>query len=251
MSNESHVEELIAWYVLGTLSPSERVTVEAHLATCAHCRGLVAEIEGAAQMLPQMIEPVTPSPQLKRRLMARVDADLASTQLRAAASDGLFDRLASLLRAWSPGFALASLVLVLVFGWWNLTLQDELMRTRNELAPVVSSTSHIASLPPTAVAPPNALVRLHLASDSRSALLTAYGLKPLGPDQTYQLWWIRGGNATPANIFGVDSNGNSILTVQSDEPLGNFEQAGVTIEKAGGASTPNFNALVFAGPIKP
>ena len=48
----------------------------------------------------------------------------------------------------------------------------------------------------------------------------------------------------------VDANGAGILRVQSAEAVGAFDQAGITIERAGGAATPNLNALVFAGALK-
>ena len=47
-----------------------------------------------------------------------------------------------------------------------------------------------------------------------------------------------------------DANGVGRLVVRSGDSIGNYDQAGITIEKAGGATTPNMNQLVFVGAIK-
>ncbi|MER3408294.1 MAG: hypothetical protein C4292_06095, partial [Nitrososphaera sp.] len=215
------------------------------------CRRLAAEAEGMVNMLPQMVEPVIPSPQLKHKLMARIDADLTAPHARLylpVPPLSLSERLATLMRTWSPAIALASLVLVV--AWWNWTLQNELQRTRAELFAIVNPTSHLALLSPGAAAPKDAQAKLYVTPSSSSALLVVAGLKPLGPDQTYEFWLMRGGQAKPEGIFNVDEHGNGRLLVQSTEPIGNFDQVGITIEKAGGAQIPTLSQLVFAGSIR-
>jgi putative transcriptional regulator len=69
-----HVDDLLTDYALGALSSAERDEVEAHLADCARCRveadELVEDLAGAAALAP----PVQPSPALKQRVLASVDA---------------------------------------------------------------------------------------------------------------------------------------------------------------------------------
>ena len=79
MSTDSHVDELIAVYALGALSVEERQAVERHLAVCDTCRALAADAEATARVLPFAAEPVEPSPQVKQRLLARIEADKATT----------------------------------------------------------------------------------------------------------------------------------------------------------------------------
>ncbi len=73
------IQELLPWYVNGTLTAEERQAVEAHATTCARCHG---ELTAAAEMARAIRETgeVAPSPhpvQLSR-LFARIDAHLAS-----------------------------------------------------------------------------------------------------------------------------------------------------------------------------
>ncbi len=249
MSRETHVDELIVWYALGALATDERAQVEQHLATCTQCRATLAEAQGVANMLSQSIKPITPSRRVKRNLMARVDADLAAVRPRTSMAVRAREWWASWGRGWAPAVAFASLILVLAFGWWNFTLQDELSRTRKVLSEVTNPSTLVATLPPAVNAPHDAQAKLFVAADYTSALLAVGGLKPLGPDQTYEFWLIRGGQSVPAGCFNVDQHGNGRLQVQSVESVGNFDQAGITIER-GCALSPTLSALVFVGSIK-
>lgn len=68
-----------AGYVLGALSPSERREFEAHLQTCARCRGAVAELTGMPALLA-MVDPADvaaldtrpPDPPLRPELREQV-----------------------------------------------------------------------------------------------------------------------------------------------------------------------------------
>jgi anti-sigma-K factor RskA len=76
MSVEQHVTELTAPYALGALLPDEMRGVETHCAACASCAADLAEMRGLAATLPLACEQVSPSAQLKRRILsiARGDA---------------------------------------------------------------------------------------------------------------------------------------------------------------------------------
>jgi anti-sigma-K factor RskA len=68
--------------------------------------------------------------------------------------------------------------------------------------------------------------------------------------QTYEFWLIRNGQAMPAGTFNVSAGGSGRILVQSSEPLGQFDQAGITVEKAGGSPTPTLEALVVVGSLR-
>lgn len=67
-----HVEDLIAGYALGALDPDERLAVERHADYCARCARLLADTRRTAAMLPYIAAPVSPSPDLKAALFARI-----------------------------------------------------------------------------------------------------------------------------------------------------------------------------------
>ncbi len=167
----------------------------------------------------------------------------------ASFANQLSETMVSWARTWSPAVALAAIWLAIVLGWWAWSLQNELSRAREELA-FFSSNLSLANLPATAQAPPGSQAKLFTSADRRVALLTVNGLKPLSAAQTYEFWLIRGGQATPAGLFSVDATGSGLLLAQSREAIKNFDQAGISIEPAGGSDSPTLSALVFAGPIK-
>ncbi len=252
MNTEAHVDELIEVYALGALLPGERANVEQHLATCTRCRALAKEALDTVAAFPPAVEPVSPSPQLKRRLMARIEADLDSTPPRPSVLQTLRFRVTRAARALalSPALALTGLVLIVIVGAYALYLQRELDQKRAEMALLSQPDLRTSDLAGAAVAPPGAQARLFIAPEQNTALLTLNGLRPLGSDQTYEFWLIRGQQALPAGLFNVDRSGMGRLLIRASEPVGNFDQAGITIERAGGSQSPNLNALVFAGPIK-
>jgi len=75
-SHESWKEELPP-FLLGALSPGERADLEYHLGGCAECQAELRWLESAREELVSQVKQVEPSPDLKVRLMAAVEADLA------------------------------------------------------------------------------------------------------------------------------------------------------------------------------
>lgn len=77
------IHELAGEYVLGTLSASSRRGVEARLGSDAELRAAVQAWEDRLLPLAGLAEPVTPSPQLWRRVERSLDT-LETTPRRAA-----------------------------------------------------------------------------------------------------------------------------------------------------------------------
>ena len=219
----SHVDELIGVYALDALSADERRTVERHLRVCSRCRALANEALSSVELVALSADPIAPSPELKDRLLARIDADLALSRSRQQPFAALF---ATRARTFAFAVTLAVMVGLFVFG---LSL-----RTFNL---------------PAQSAPPGAQAQLIAIPSLPTGLLRVSGLTKLGAEQTYEVWLIRNGNPESALMFNVDPEGKVDLWVNYDEPIGNIEQMGITIERAGGSSTPNLNAFVFYGAL--
>lgn len=225
VENQAHVDDWVGVYALEALTAAERRVVENHLAVCAHCRALARAARQSADALAQSVEPVAPSPELKRKLFAHIDADLA----RAKPQPNLFARM---FATRARGFAFATVFVILLLGIW------------------ISVSIRTADLPAAQAAPAGAQAQLVMVPSLPTGMLVVSGLKQLGPDQTYELWLIREGEMSRAGIFNVDAHGYGWYIIRYDEPIGNFQKAGVTIERAGGSDVPNPNGLVFAGVIR-
>ncbi|HZN03682.1 MAG TPA: zf-HC2 domain-containing protein [Candidatus Polarisedimenticolia bacterium] len=57
MSDRDAIAPLIPWYAAGTLGAAESAEVEAHLASCDDCRGLLALARGFRRLAPQVADP--------------------------------------------------------------------------------------------------------------------------------------------------------------------------------------------------
>jgi len=96
------IEDLLVAFADGELAPAERVTVEAHLAACPGCRGLLDALASAAPAFASFPE-VEPGPELRRRLLA--------IPSRRPAVRRVFDAL--LRPSLQPFYAAATILLVL------------------------------------------------------------------------------------------------------------------------------------------
>ena len=87
MSTQSHNnwKEQLPAYLLAALSPVEKIDLEHHLGGCAECQAELRWLEPAKHRLVEQVEQVEPSPGLKKRLMAAVEADLAENPVDAPA----------------------------------------------------------------------------------------------------------------------------------------------------------------------
>jgi anti-sigma-K factor RskA len=249
------LQDMIALYALDALDADDRARVEHQLATDPRARSLLDEFLSTLSTLslseaPSNAAPV-PTPGVKQRVFARIDADLYSSGMKPATShpESAWERLTRALRAASPVLAVAGLVLAIGLGVWAISLQNQLSTARQELALLQQPGLRVASLPPTENAPTTAQIAFLSAVQSDMGLLTVSGLRPLPSNQTYQFWLLKGGQPMPAGIFSVNADGTGKLVVQSSEPIGMYQQAGITIEPAGGSISPTLTALVSIGDL--
>lgn len=80
--DQSHPHDLLAAYLLGAVDADEAAWIARHLATCAACRAIAAELRPAVDDLATLAGEVDPPPGLKARVMAAVAADTAAQPAR-------------------------------------------------------------------------------------------------------------------------------------------------------------------------
>ena len=220
-----HVIDWIEAYTLDALTMAERAQLEEHLATCAQCRTLAVEAQRVVNAMLHDSAPVSPSPQTKRRLLARVDADLVKRRMNS--------RPTPVWRLRLVGFALAGLLICAVLGLWGWS-------QRHEVAlPLVK-------------APAGAQARLVMLPMLPFAQLTVHGLEPSMGGLVYELWVIQNGQPHAVGCFSLaesDRTNPQSFYLRAPEALGNFEHAGITREK-GCQQAPNLAELLFLGPLR-
>jgi len=81
----------------------------------------------------------------------------------------------------------------------------------------------------------------------RQAVFYASGLPALGPDKTYQLWYLdEQDHPTSAGVFEVDARGKAALVVDQPLPVERIQAWAVTVEPRGGRPQPT-GPMALAG----
>jgi anti-sigma-K factor RskA len=216
------IDELAGAYALNAATPDEIAAIEGHLAGCdkhPEMAGLLA----TAQRLAALPDEMSPSPELKTRLMAAVNADLAAE--RAAASrpapsgerPGLFSRLfgGSRLGIGLAAAAVAVVVLLLIFSPWGGS--DDGDQT------VVQAFGDIR-------------VEVTYNADEPDASMTVEGLEPAPSGSVYQVWAITDGSPASVGFLEVPEEGEA--SAEMDVQLVDGQVVAVTVEPEGGSPQP-------------
>jgi hypothetical protein len=272
----AEAEEMAALCVLDILTPEEAAPVHAHLAACAQPHTDIQRAAEAAGALASSVDPVAPPPDLRGRLMAAVantvqvpdrvvhDPVAAPTRAtrsetpdvaseRAAPTVVPFERPGSTTRrsriAWI-GLAAAA-VIALLLGGWNLSLQQQLTTSDQQLALVreavavaADPSSRVATLAGTDAAP--GVSGIAVVPEAGTGFIVLQGLPSLTGGQVYQAWYLADGVPTSAGLMPPASSGVAVMA--GLEPVAGTDTIALTVEPAGGVAAPT-GAVVVAGTL--
>ena len=265
MSNmDEHIEELFAFYALGTLSDAERSQVEAYVHSDPGARQRLDEMIRTVSLVPQAITPMKPSAELKAKLMERVRADArarsesASEVASRRPGTAVNARRSSSGPRWAYAFAVASLLLAVGIGTWGLGVRSEIIRLQSQVSvleqEVQTQRTVLAQLSlPQAHAfaisgtdhQPQAQGQLIADASTGSGVLVVSGLKPLTTGQTYEFWLINDATAVPAGLFKVNEQGQGVLQITQKFTSNSYNAIGVSIEPAGGSKAPTGDIVML------
>src|ERR1700742_4919337 len=127
--HDPRLEEAVA-LALGSLDPQQAEDFKEHLKTCKRCQEELRWLAPAVRALPEAVEPQTPPPGLKARLMEEVHAD-AEAEERRVKSDARRAKAAERperaaagggFSAWLGGLRIGSLTWNRRAGWARVIL---------------------------------------------------------------------------------------------------------------------------------
>jgi anti-sigma-K factor RskA len=257
---DRHIEELLPFYVLDALTEEEREQVEAYLASHQEARVEVEEMIRAASALPQSVSPVTPASQTKEALMKRVAADSKTRTDRSEQSQPSprASRFESLFRIFSLAAAGIAIILVIALSAQVTALKDEIASVNSALTKQANAFNQIIQTLPQSTpsntitvslkgtnAEPKAQGQLIANPTSQSAVLVISGLPPLEPGKTYQVWLI-GDPPISAGLLTTDAEGQGVLIITSQQPIGSFKSLGISVEPEGGSEQPTGDIVVLS-----
>jgi anti-sigma-K factor RskA len=253
------LEETLAAYALGALPQPEAEAVTRHLAGCAACRTVTADLTDTVGLLAAAPVPVEPSPDLRHRILATAQAEQQSgvppdspTVPTAPPAPVPFPgpaappgRPTTARRAatWFPWLAAAAALLVsLGVGVWNAQLQNEL-RQQAAVLDLYESARQTWALAGTAEAPAaHGLVAVPPGGGRPVVVLQDLPNQP--SSRTYQVWIIRDGQPVSAAVLRPGQEGQQRVELQQD--LAGVQTVAVSVEPAGGSLSPT-GPIVLAG----
>ncbi|MEQ9619718.1 MAG: anti-sigma factor [Deltaproteobacteria bacterium] len=280
MTDKSRMDELIPLYALGVLEGEELREAESLLDT-PRGRELLREYEEVNSLLPYAAKGIFPSPELRKKLLAEIKKSHAGQ--RAKSRVPFFGKLQPLLFGLGGAVAAAAIVFLLVWnlslrGTLNdqralvgelnerVTVQQGEIKTLNNLlalkeSEVGSLETKLASLEEITefMEDPN-IVLIALESrkpeteaagrvlwdrDENDALFYSLNLPVPPPGKTYQWWVVADGDTKSVGVFESDSDGNSVVKIDSLREYGeDIDEFRLTLEPEGGAETPTGTAFL-------
>lgn len=233
MNEDPH--DLVAAYALDALDHEERERFERHLAECGNCTEQLELLGEAAAALAYGVEGPQPNASLRDRILAAAKSEPRASVIRLPRRNWGLTAVA--------GVAAVAAVAALALGLWANSLSNSLDRERNandayELAAQLLSAK--ASATPLVGADGSLLV----ANDGRAAIVVC-GLDRAPSEMTYEAWVITGTTPEPAGLFR-GGEGCQPVALTRNVPSG--ATVGVTIERAGGATSPTLPIVFRAEP---
>jgi anti-sigma-K factor RskA len=239
MSTELHT--LSGAYALNALSAEEAVLFRRHLEQCAACRQEVGEFRQAAAEIGEA-EAVVPPAELRRRVLAAADRTPQQPPLSTGGTLG--SNVTALPRRWVTRLLVAAAAAVLVAaGAVGISqLQDDDERHGTLLAQEVVQVFEADDANTATMETTNG-GRISVAtSPSRGKMaVDTDELPALEDDQVYQLWAVRGDEATSMGILQPERG------VAMELPSPDIEVA-ITIEPAGGSDQPTTAPIMRVNP---
>jgi anti-sigma-K factor RskA len=231
------VDELAAAYALGAVDTDEERAMGEHLASCGAPHTEAREAIAAASAVPHGLDPVTPSPALRARVMATIATtpqdhavDAVGTRARALLHDAPTtarsgDRRPVATESPRPwwrlaplpaGLAAVGVAAVIGLGAWNLSLSQQLAQRDATLRAVATADA--------AFAVTGAAGSGWVLETEDGAVFLADALAELPADRIYELWLVA--------AVGVVEDTDAPVIAELERPLGTAAAFAVTVEEA-------------------
>ncbi|HEY9807189.1 MAG TPA: anti-sigma factor [Candidatus Obscuribacterales bacterium] len=237
------LDELLAGYALGDLSPEEIEVVERLLVERPQLKIEAARLQKVMALLPYALPEVQPPSQLRDRLLA------AATQ--PASRRERSPRFSAW--SWSPMIASVAAIATVAVGLDNYRLRQELGQVQaqmNQQAEIVATlqqpASRFVSLQGPQVSAASGSVVLD--AQNQKLVIAAQQLPPLPDNQIYRLWAVVDDQKIACGDFNTSSEGtvSKILPISVDVCNSQRAKLVVTQEPFPAPSQPVGNAVLIS-----
>ena len=262
MTNGDHItQEDLAFYAMQGLSQEDTASISEHLQSCAPCRAELAGVLGDLALVGLSVKQEQLPLGARQRFLQKLASD--------PRTQGSATPVAMKSKNRGPGFwvpwvataamAIATISLAVQNRALNADLHDQLSLVTN-LAAQASRAQQVLELLTAPGAqrvtltegkgPVQPTARATYLPERGGVILLATNLRPLPEGKTYELWVIpaNGKAPVPAGTFRPDTVGSATLVLPPLPPGIAAKAFGVTVENAGGSSTPT-SPIVLSGAV--
>ncbi len=228
--NFDELQELLAGYVLGDLTPEEIAMVKQLLETCPELKDEINRLENSLALLSWALPETSPPESLGSKILQAAAASPANSVVSTS------NRIWKRPQVWVGvlGSIAASVVISLSLYSYRLqqqvtVAQAELSRYQETIALLRQPNNRLLTLTGTNVTPV-ASGSLVIAPKSDVALLSLQNLDQLPKGQIYRLWAVVDSEKIYCGEFNPDSQGKVLMQLPLDEFMSDSSQALITIE---------------------
>jgi anti-sigma-K factor RskA len=235
------LHDLADAYALDALDDSERERFERHLRGCSACADEVRQYSEVATALAMAVAAEPPAG-LRDRVLA---ATAVTRQLPPEVAEPR--RRASLPRSsWTPRLAMAGAVVgvaaAVTLGVVQVSTQDRLNTVQAENQAIASVLSAPDARLTSATATVGGTATVVLSYSEQKIVFTSSGLPALPSSEVYQLWLIGTARTRSAGLLSEAGDGKTSPVLASG--LQANDTVGVTVEPAGGTSSPTTTPIL-------
>jgi len=234
--NHERFDEVKDAYVLGALPEQERRELEEYLAAHPERQAEIDELGNVASLLALSPPEQEPSPELRRSIMAVVEAQRPPARTRSWLAG-----VKELLSVRNLTLGAAALLVIGLFSW-NMLLQGQVQDLQGQVASLQDSQqSRMVALAGTGAAQ-RAEAEVILLKGHK-AVLMAEDMPRVPENKTYQIWVIEDDVPQPSGLFEAD--GDTVAAVV-EKPLDEDDVIAITIEPNGGSQQPTTDPMLTA-----
>lgn len=225
------VHALSGAYAVDALDDIERAQFERHLVECAECRFEVDSLRAGAAMMAEL-SPVTPSPDLRARILAEV-ATVRPLPPQVAEVRPIRRRFPTLVAA-------AAAVVALGIGSgivFNQVTQDTPAVTMTAAERVVEAPDAERYIHRLA---DGSKATIYRSKELGQAVIVTEGMADPGEGNVYELWLNHDGEMVAAGFMPEGPDNTVLLSGDA----ANADGIGITVEPEGGSPEPNLDSAI-------
>ncbi len=240
--NQERFEDLKDAYVLGALPEEERLEFEQYLMTHPDLLEEVDALGAVAGLLAFSPQEQEPPPELRRRIMATVEAESVHPHnSRRSWLAGLWEAVG--IR--DLALAAAAMLVIGLFSW-SMLLQGEVRDLQDRVQSLQSQPQGPQLIALGGVGTKQGARAELVTLEGDRAVLVAENMPPVPEGKTYQIWVIKGDTPRPSGLF--EPRGNAIAAVV-ENPVEGADTVAVTVEPEGGSKKPTTDPILV-GKVK-